>query len=69
METVVIMEITSLDSRKGIVSFQRKFDPNNILPEKVTLAKNLPAFKDDFNYLSEFCLESSQRFMEKLIKK
>lgn len=64
METVAIMEITSLDSRKGIISLQRKADPLQILPEKLTLAKNLPAFDEDFNHLSEFCAESPKRFRE-----
>ena len=66
METVAIMEITSLDDRKGTVSLQRVEDPLEILPEKVTLAKGLPAFDDDFKEISEFCADSPKKFREKL---
>lgn len=66
METVAIMEIMHFDSRKGTISLQRVADPLAILPERVSLAKNLPAFDDDFNYISEFCSESPQRVREKL---
>jgi len=66
METVAIMEITSLDDRKGTVSLQRVADPLEILPEKVSLAKDLPAFDDDFKEISEFCADSPKRFREKL---
>lgn len=66
METVAIMEITSLDDRKGTVILQRVADPLEILPEKVSLAKDLPAFDDDFKENSEFCADSPKRFREKL---
>lgn len=66
METVAVMEIESLDSRKGVIHLQRKQDPLQILPEKVTLARNLPAFDEDFKQLSEFCAGSPKRFREKL---
>lgn len=66
LETVAIMEIKSVDSRKGMLRLKRIYDPLQILPEKVDLAKGLPAFDEDFNYLSEFCAESPQRYREKI---
>lgn len=66
METVAIMEIKNLDSRKETISLQRVADPLEILPKHVSLAKNLPAFDDDFNHISKFCSGSPQRFREKL---
>lgn len=69
METVAVMEITSLDGRKGTLSLQRKYDPLKIFPESVTLAKNLPAYDEDFNDLSEYCAGSPQRFRENLKSK
>lgn len=66
METVAIMEITYLDSRKGTISLQRVADPLEILPKRISLAKNLPEFDNDFNHISEYCSESPQRFREKL---
>lgn len=66
METVAIMEIISLDDRKGTISLQRVVDPLEILPEKVSLAKDLPAFDDNFKEISEFCADSPKRFREKI---
>lgn len=66
METVAIMEIISLDDRRGTVSLQRVADPLEILPVKVSLAKDLPAFDDDFKEISEFCADSPKRLREKL---
>lgn len=66
METVAILEIVSIDDRKGVISLQRKLDTLGVFPEKITFAKNLPAFHDDFNFLSEFCAGSPQRLREKL---
>lgn len=66
METVAIMEITSLDDRKKTINLKRVADPREILPEKISLAKDLPAFDDDFKEISEFCADSPKRFREKL---
>ncbi|WP_148046904.1 hypothetical protein [Pseudomonas poae] len=67
METVTIMEIISLDDTKGTVSLQRVADPFEILPVKVSLAKDLPAFDDDFNEISEFCADSPKRLRERVL--
>ncbi|WP_318457250.1 hypothetical protein [Photobacterium leiognathi] len=68
METVAEFKLIHADDRKHVIELERIHDKWNVLPKTIKLAKNLPAYDDDFKELSEYCAESSQRFFEKLKK-
>ncbi|MBE3671480.1 hypothetical protein BOO25_21445 [Vibrio navarrensis] len=68
METVAEFQLVYADDRQHVIELKRIHDRWNILPEKMKLAKNLPAYDDDFKELSDYCAESPQRFREQLKK-
>ncbi|MGL1563031.1 hypothetical protein ACSTHQ_00730, partial [Vibrio parahaemolyticus] len=68
METVAEFQLVRADERKHVIELKRIHDKWNVLPETIKLAKNLPAYDDDFKELSGYCAKSPQRFREKLKK-
>lgn len=68
METVAEFQLVHADDRKHVIELKRIHDRWNVFPEKIKLAKNLPAYDDDFKELSDYCAESPERFREKLNK-
>ena len=68
MQTVAEFQLAYADKRNNIIEFERVDDKQNILPEKIKLAKNLPAYDEDFKELSDYCSKSPQRLRERLKK-
>ncbi len=66
METVAEFQLVYADNRKNVIEFKRIDDKWNVLPKVIKLAKNLPAYGDDFKELSDYCAKSPQRFREQL---
>ncbi|HCG7189755.1 TPA: hypothetical protein NJ329_004439 [Vibrio parahaemolyticus] len=67
-ETVAEFQLSYFDERKGVIEFERINDKWNILPKTIKLAKDLPAYGDDFKELSDYCSGAPQRFRETLKK-
>lgn len=68
MEIVATLKLIEKNDRLNTLKFKRMIDRSEILPEYITLAKNLPSYNSDVKFLSDYCSSSSRRVLNKLNK-
>lgn len=61
--TLAEMKITYMDKRQGIIHLEKVHAPPNFIPDKLTLAKNLPNYDEDLERLLDTCAESRRNFL------
>jgi hypothetical protein len=66
MEIVAILTLQSIDRRKKTIELKTKYDPMKMLPDTLTLGKDLPKFEENFEVISSYCAQSPKKFYEKM---
>ncbi|HDS7137946.1 hypothetical protein ABLU80_16050 [Klebsiella sp. CN_Kp104] len=62
---VATLKLIEEDPKHKSITFEVVDDPAGMLPKKFTVAKGLPKFEDNYNYLQEYCANSTQEFFKK----
>jgi hypothetical protein len=68
METVAELKLVNQNKRYRTITLETINDATNSLPNLLTLGKDLPSYKDDFEKLSNYCADSPTRFRESIKK-
>lgn len=62
---VATLKLVEEDRKHKSITFEVVDDPAGMLPKQLTVAKDLPNFQDNYNYLQEFCANSTKEFFKK----
>ncbi|MEN4670516.1 hypothetical protein ABEH32_07070 [Pantoea agglomerans] len=61
-ETVAVLKLIDENKKFGAVTFQVIGDKTQMLPDKITFGKNMPAYKNDYKQLQDYCGDSPRKF-------
>ncbi|CAI1614278.1 hypothetical protein [Serratia proteamaculans] len=64
METVAELKLVEENRDHGVIKFKRVSDDKSAFPEFIVFGKDLPDYKKDMKGLSDYCSESSSRFLK-----
>ncbi|MBK0167153.1 hypothetical protein [Klebsiella sp. S69] len=64
---VAELKLVDEDHKHNSITFDVVNDFTGTLPKKITLAKNLPKFDENYEYLQNYCLNSTKKMYEKMI--
>jgi len=62
---VATMKLVKQDRKHNSITFEVVDDPQGMLPNQLTLAKNLPKFEENYNFLQDYCANSTKEFFKK----
>ncbi|EBE4564723.1 hypothetical protein KG830_004726 [Salmonella enterica] len=62
---VATLKLIEEDQKHKSITFEVVDDPARMLPKKLTAAKDLPKFEENYNYLQEYCANSTLEFFKK----
>ncbi|EAB9380026.1 hypothetical protein CYI03_25405 [Salmonella enterica subsp. enterica serovar Give] len=62
---VATLKLIEEDQKHKSITFEVVDDPARMLPKKLTVAKDLPKFEENYNYLQEYCANSTLEFFKK----
>lgn len=64
---VATLTLVSEDHKNNVLTFDISSDSTGTLPEQITVAKDLPMFEENYNYLQNYCANSTKMFYEKIL--
>lgn len=64
---VAELKLVDEDHKHNSITFDVVNDFTGTLPKKITLAKNLPKFDENYEYLQSYCLNSTKKMYEKMM--
>ncbi|EEY4060640.1 hypothetical protein DQ319_003334 [Escherichia coli] len=64
---VAILKLIDEDRKHKTITFDVVNDLTGTLPEKITLAKNLPKFDENYKYLQDYCASSTKKMYKKIM--
>lgn len=64
---VATLKLVTEDRKHKSITFDVVSDATGTLPKQLTVAKDLPKFEENYNYLQDYCANSTKKFHEKLM--
>lgn len=66
---VATLKLATEDRKHNSITFNVVSDSTGTLPKQLTVAKNLPMFEENYEFLQDYCAKSTQHFYEKIMPK
>lgn len=64
---VATLKIVTEDRKHNSITFDITDDAAGTLPKQLTVAKDLPKFEENYNYLQNYCADSTKKFYKKVL--
>lgn len=66
---VATLKLVAEDHKHNSITFDVISDTTGTLPKQLTVAKNLPKFEENYNFLQDYCANSTKKFHENAMHK
>lgn len=60
---VATLKLVKEDRKHNSITFDVVDDPAGMMPKQLTVAKNLPMFEENYNFLQYYCAKSTKAFL------